>query len=544
VSTTETHIAPATLDGGHPVGGLTEFERLRLLESAVVHSYDSIMITDTGSESNPSPRIIYVNDAFSRLSGYQPEEVVGRSPSILQGPESDKAEIGRMRAALGREEAFTAELINYRKDGTTFHVEARIMPIRDQGGSVTHWVGVQRDVSERKRAEAERTRLDSRLRETQKLESLGVLAGGIAHDFNNLLTVVLGNVALTRSSESREAAERHLQLIESSALRAADLCRQMLAYSGQGRYMVQPVDLNSVIRDTADLVRSSMPKNLTLTLDLTPDLSSVLADAGQMQQVVMNVVVNAIEAIGAVVGEVRVLTREAACEHAQLSRTYLGPDLPAGDYVVLEVSDNGGGIPREIISRIFDPFFTTKFVGRGLGLAAVLGIVRSHRGAIEVESEPGHRTVFRLYFPAFRQPVPDRPAAPPVVDRGRPARTLLVVDDERLLRETIAAMLEARGYSVLTAADGLEAVEIYQRQRERIDAVVLDLSMPRLDGAGAFAEMRRMDPQVRVLLMSGFSETEAVQRFAISGLASFVQKPFSSQVLITKLDAVLGVAPG
>ena len=521
---------------------LNDGERLRLLESAVVNSYDSIVITDAGDGRGRPPAIVFVNAAFTRLSGYALTDVFGRSPKVLQGPDSDPQEIARMRAALSRREPFTAELVNYRRDGTPFHVEARITPICAADGAVTHWVGVQRDISERKRAEAERGRLETRLRETQKLESLGVLAGGIAHDFNNLLTIVLGNSALARAAGSPEAAEHHLQIIESAAMRAADLCRQMLAYSGQGRYIVQAVDLNTTIRETADLARSSIAPNHALALTLAPVLPPVLADAGQMQQVVMNLVLNATEAIGGAAGEIRIGTRVAALDHERLAATFLAPDLPGGDYLVLEISDTGVGIVPEIRGRIFDPFFTTKFVGRGLGLAAVLGILRSHGGAVEVESELGHGALFRLYFPAVRQAPPKFAAPPPAAGTRFAGGTLLVVDDERLLRETIAAVLEAQGFAVLTAADGIEAVEVFLRNRERIDAVVLDLSMPRLDGGGAFAEMRRIDPAVRVLLMSGFTEDEAMRRFPLQGLAGFLQKPFASELLVNRLRALLATA--
>jgi len=517
---------------------LTDGERLRLLESAVVNSYDSIVITDVGTATARHPTIVYVNAAFTRLSGYALADVLGRSPKLLQGPESDPQEIARMRASLACQEAFTAELVNYRKDGAPFYVEARITPIRTADGTVTHWVGVQRDISERKRAEAERARLEARLRDTQKLESLGVLAGGIAHDFNNLLTIVLGNATLARTADSPEAAGRHLQVIEATALRAADLCRQMLAYSGQGRYVVQPVDLNATIRETADLVRSSVAPDHTFALNLAPVLSPVLADAGQMQQVVMNLVLNATEAIGPAAGEIRIATHEAEVDRARLALTYLAPDLPGGDYVVLEVTDTGAGIPREILGRIFDPFFTTKFVGRGLGLAAVLGILRSHGGAIEVGGEPGQGACFRLFFPAVRQAPPPAPPPPGAAVRAT-GGTLLVVDDERLLRETAATLLELHGFTVLTAADGVEAVEVFQRNRERIDAVVLDLSMPRLDGGGAFAELRRIDPAIRVLLMSGFTEDEAMRRFPLQGLAGFLQKPFAMDQLAHKLRLLL-----
>ena len=535
-------------DCAHPLGAddaaaalSSSAERLRLLESAVVNSYDSIVITDAGTPSAPSPRIVFVNAAFTRLSGYTPEEALGRSPSLLQGPESDRREIGRMRLALASGEVFTSELINYRKDGTPFHVEARIMPIRDPRGRITHWVGTQRDITARKEAAAERERLEVRLREKQKLESLGVLAGGVAHDFNNLLTIIMGNASLARLVPQQSAViAQNLSFIESAAQRAAELCRQMLAYSGKGRFFVRSVDLNTVLRETADLVRSSAARNHLLQLDLAPDLAPVHADATQLQQVAMNLLLNAAEATAPADGTIRVSTANIQLDSARLARAHLGPDLPAARYVVLEVADNGCGISRDVQERIFDPFFTTKFTGRGLGLAAVLGIVRAHAGAIEVESEPGQGTLFRVFLPATDKPVHARPKTPPPPRRpaGR-GRAVLVADDERLLRETVRDLLERHGFEVIVAADGAEAVALFRQHREQLAAVLLDLTMPGVDGVAAFATIHTLAPTLPVVLMSGYSREEAVERFEQRGLAGFLQKPFATESLLEVLDSVL-----
>ncbi len=515
-------------------------ERLRLLESAVVNSYDSIVITDAGSPDSPRPRIVFVNHAFTRLSGYSADEAVGRSPAILQGPASDPAEIARMRHSLSRGEVFTAELVNYRKDGQPFHVEARIMPIRDQTGRLSHWVGVQRDITARKQAAAEREKLEARLREKQKLESLGVLAGGIAHDFNNLLTIILGNASLARlDSSSPESVEQNLRFIESAAVRAADLCRQMLAYSGKGRYLVRPVDLNAVLRETADLLRSSAARGRTVQLDLAADLAAIRADATQLQQVAMNLLLNAAEATEPATGTIRVTTCSGHIEAARLARAHLGAELPSGEYIAVEIADNGCGIPREIQERIFDPFFTTKFTGRGLGLAAVLGIVRAHSGAIEVESEPGHGAKFRLFFPACAEPAAAPPPTPAAAPFTLSDHTILIVDDEQVLRETMRDLLQRLGYTVFLAADGAEAVALFRLRHAEIDAVLLDLSMPNVDGAAAFDAMREIDAAPHIILMSGYSQDEAVQRFAGRGIAGFLQKPFAVESLLSTLASVL-----
>ncbi len=524
-----------------PDGGtIAPANRLQLLESAVVNSYDSIVITDAGNAEHPSPRILFVNEAFTRLSGYSLAEAVGRSPGLLQGPESDRGEIARMRRCLGLGEVFTSELVNYRKDGSPFHVEVRIMPIRNEAGLLTHWVGVQRDISARKKAAREREQLEARLREKQKLESLGVLAGGIAHDFNNLLTIILGNASLARLDVQRaETVERSLHSIEAAAVRAADLCRQMLAYSGQGRFVIKPINLNTILTETIELLRHSSACGRRLELGLAPDLAAVSADPSQIQQVAMNLLLNAAEATEPKTGTIRVGTRHERLRAKRLARAHLGADLPGGDYVILEVADNGAGISRDIQERIFDPFFTTKFTGRGLGLAAVLGIVRAHHGAIEVESEPGRGATFRVFLPACAQPAAILPpAAPPAPLDGR-GRTLLIADDERVLRETMRELLEQFGFEVLIAADGREAVEIFRQNHRNIAATLLDFSMPQVDGAAAFAEIRALAPASPVVLMSGYSREEAIARFDGQGLSGFLQKPFAMEALVQTLAAVL-----
>ncbi|HLP09530.1 MAG TPA: ATP-binding protein [Opitutaceae bacterium] len=518
----------------------TGAERLRLLESAVVNSYDSIIITDAGAPGTFRPRIVFANHAFTRLFGYTLEEAFGQPPAILQGPASDPAEIARIRDCLMNGELFTGELINYRKDGTPLHVEVRIMPIRNAHGELANWIGVQRDITARKNAAAEREKLELRLREKQKLESLGVLAGGVAHDFNNLLTVILGNASLARlDSRSPEAVEQNLRLIESAAVRAADLCRQMLAYSGKGRYVVRPIAVDPVIRETITLVRSSSGRGRTLELKLAGDLPAVVADATQLQQVAMNVLLNAIEATEPGTGVVRVATRVEHVDSARLAHAQIAGDLPGGDYVVLEVADNGCGISPEIHNRIFDPFFTTKFTGRGLGLAAVQGIVRAHRGVIEFESTPGRGSTFRILLPASADPVTTGGPQPMLAPYSGKGRTVLVVDDEDVLRETVRELVQRLGYTVLAAGDGLTAVEIYRQRHAEIDAILLDLSMPHFDGAATFDAMHAIDPSPQVILMSGFSEEEAIQRFQGRGVAAFLQKPFPIQTLLATLASVL-----
>jgi PAS domain S-box-containing protein len=385
------------------------------------------------------------------------------------------------------------------------------------------------DITERKQAEEAQRLLDQRLQQAQKLESLGVLAGGIAHDFNNILTAVLGHAELALDEISLLSPARcSLMEINTAARRAAELCRQMLAYSGKASFALEHVDLRELIEEIGHLIEASVSKTTRLNLRLDDDLPPILADASQIRQVVMNLIINASEALGERGGVVAVTTHVTHYAPGDPRVAEWQDDVPAGRYVELEVIDTGGGMDAETRSRIFEPFFTTKFVGRGLGLAAVLGIVRSHRGVVMVDSEPGRGTTFRVLFPALED-----------ADNGAPARdaafasewhgsgTILLVDDEETLRTVGSRMLERLGFAVLTASDGGEAVERYRERQGEIDAVILDLTMPRMDGAEALGELLLVNPDVRVVLASGYAREDVMERFAGRGFTAFIQKPYT-----------------
>jgi CheY-like chemotaxis protein len=371
-----------------------------------------------------------------------------------------------------------------------------------------------------------------------------VLAGGIAHDFNNLLTSILGNSDLARSELSpASSACVYLEDIEKVTRRAADLCRQMLAYSGKGRFVVRALSLNDVVREMAYLLSVSISKKVVIKYNLCADLPSVMADATQMSQVVMNLITNASEAIAEASGVVTLTTGVMDCDDAYLkSAVGDGGKHPAGQYVYLEVSDTGCGMDPETMSRIFDPFFTTKFTGRGLGLAAVMGIVRGHKGALRVYSEKGQGTTFKILLPAHRR------APQEVGIEGSPPRTwtghglVLLVDDEESIRSMGRRILERGGFEVVTAADGSEAVELFGRHRDRVRLVVLDMTMPHIDGEACFRELRRSDPNVKVIMTSGYNEQDVINRFVGKGLAGFVQKPYNASDLLTKVEEVLSAS--
>lgn len=396
---------------------------------------------------------------------------------------------------------------------------------------------VARDISARKAAEAERFTMEARVRETQKLESLGVLAGGIAHDFNNLLTGILGNASLAKLDLAPGTPPFNcVDEIEKASLRAAELCRQMLAYSGKGRFVVQLVDLSELITEAAPLLELSASKKAKLRFFLNKNLPLVQADVNQLRQIVINLVSNAAEAVGDKEGMIRVTTGSMRATREYLQQTHLSPELPEGQYVFVEVNDNGTGMSAETLARIFEPFFTTKFTGRGLGLSAVLGIVRGHKGAIKVESEPGKGSSFLVLLPAADQTasVPAEPVAEPAAP---PCKRVLVVDDEEVVRNVLVRMLKAFGYESTTACDGQQAVQLFHEGMPDFCAVLLDLTMPELDGAETFREIHRLQPELPVVLMSGYSEQEAVEKFGAEGLAGFLQKPFQPDALKARLAA-------
>jgi len=414
--------------------------------------------------------------------------------------------------------------------------EVQVYPMDPVGSGV---LGVALDITARRAMEAQR--LQTRLERAQQLETLGLLAGGIAHDFNNLLAVIMGNanlasVKLQGPSVVRDAVKR----IETAAATGAELTRQMLAYSGRGTFVVEPIDLTTVIKEIAELLRVTVGKGVHLKVALAESLPACRVDVAQVRQLIMNLLTNASDAIGGRDGTITVATGVVFADRPYLAATYLDEDLPEGQYVWLEVSDTGCGMDAETQRRMFDPFFTTKQTGHGLGLSATLGIVRGHRGALRVYSEPQRGTTIKVLLPAVPsgQPTTDAPPEPESVARA--GACILVVDDEPQIRATLRDALAHYGLSVLEAVDGEDALRVYHEHGHHIDLVLLDMSMPRLDGEATFGELRRMDAAVRVLLTSGYTERDATTRFAGKGLAGFVQKPFRLPELIAHIDRLLG----
>ena len=476
-------------------------------------------------------RFIDVNQGATGMYGYTREELIGRNPSRVSAPNLNDLPhvMGCVeRAFAGEPKIF--EFWGERKNGEVFPKEVRLYPGTYFGQDVV--IAMSTDITERKRSEAAQVA-------AQKLESLGVLAGGLAHDFNNLLTAIMGNLNLAQGQMGEYSNARpYLDKVEKTVLKAADLSRQMLAYSGKGHFVIKARDLNAIVQEMTGLLTASLPKKIHLDLHLAPELPLFKADGAQVQQVVMNLITNAADAIGGEDGHIAVTTYQADLDREVLTAGFPGQTLEAGSYLVLSVSDTGCGIASDVLSRIFDPFFTTKATGRGLGLSAMLGILKGHKAGIRIQTEVGRGSTFEIFFPTT-----DAGEAQEELHgsrRGkRLAGTVLLVDDEEGILESTGPALESFGFRVVRAADGVQAMDRFLELGPELALVFMDLSMPRMDGISAFLAMRLARPEVPVVLTSGYDQKETTEDLFDQGLAGFVQKPYRIQDLARELDRVL-----
>lgn len=506
-------------------------ERYRLL---IEKMNESFVATD---EEN---KVDLVNAKFVEMLGFSREELRGH----YLGNFVDQENRGKLEAQEARRRAGVAEPyeLSWVAKGNR-HVDTIISPtsLHDSEGRFIGSFAVITDITERKRLEEERRRLEGRIQQAQRMESLAMLAGGVAHDFNNLLVGMLGHAGLALMELPPQSPTRPLiHQIETAALRASELTKEMLAYSGKGKFLVEAIDLSDLVEEMAHLLKVSISKNTKLEFDFAETLPSIEGDSTQIRQIVMNLITNASEAMGDMGGSITIRTGEMHADRAYLSSTYVDDTLEERNYVYLEVADTGVGMDDETKGKIFDPFFTTKFTGRGLGLAAVLGIVRGHQGAIRVHSEEHQGTSFKVLFPsagelATSQPAESRQSELSFQGTGR----ILVVDDEEMVRGVARLSLETVGYDVLTAEDGEVAVELFRRRGDEIDATLLDMTMPKMGGEEAFREIRRLRPNARIILSSGFNEQEAVNRFVGKGPDGFLQKPFQPQELLRAVRELL-----
>jgi PAS domain S-box-containing protein len=472
-------------------------------------------------------RIVGWNSGAEKIFGYTEPEILGRDCSCLYIPEDIRKEGIRPTLQEADQQGWVeSEGWRVRKDGTRFFATGVLASLGR--GAVREYGILIRDVTEpRRSAEA--------LRQAQKLESIGVLAGGIAHDFNNLLAGILLGVAQAKSSLPPDhSAFADLEVAEHCSQRAAELTTQLLAYAGKGKFVITRFDLSALVSEMLPLIGASISKAVQLKLFLAPELPWIEGDASQIRQVVMNLIINGAEAIGDGGGIVRIST--GMTDHLRSpDEITVAAEKPRSE-VYMDVKDSGSGMNDATKAKIFDPFFTTKFAGRGLGLAAVAGIVRGHMGRLEVESVPGEGTTFTVSFPAVEPIVTQVVERPPSVVAPR-AGTLLFVDDEPVLRNMGKRVLENSGYSVLLAENGREAVEIFQHHSSEIVTVLLDIAMPVMGGSEAFRLIREIRPEVPIILMTGFDEDSAREDLGASVRLGFMQKPYSVDTLVAAVRA-------
>ncbi len=502
-------------------------QQTRLLEAILSATPDNFVVSDLDG------RFLFVSPIILTFLNLETNFVVGKTWQEL----NKAAELGTFGTMLDQDRISVLEngkpvIREFQypiNDDNILEIEFMTNPVWGENQQIVSLVTTTRDVTERRQTLRAMHR-------TQKMESLGVLAGGIAHDFNNLLVAMLGQSSLAQAYLNLEhPAYTHVAKSVQAAEQAAGLTRQLLAYSGGGQFTIWPLNLNQMIYESLDLLKVAMPKQIDLKLTLIDTLPLVEVDMAQMQQVLMNLFINAAESIGDQPGTIEVQTAvRSITEQDSIYWRYTNQPLPTGTYVSLCVKDSGGGMPKETVSKIFDPFFTTKFTGRGLGLAAVLGIVRSHQGGLRVFSELSKGTQFELLLPVSAETAV--PASPkPIVENATSTGLILVIDDEAPVREAIYDILEMEGIAVITAANGEEGIALYKAHTAEIDLVLLDLSMPGKSGRETFIELQQLDPNVRILLSSGYSEADATQGFTSPPLVGFLQKPYRLEFFIQQV---------
>jgi PAS domain S-box-containing protein len=507
-------------------------ESLRLLGSAVEQAKEAILITDAELDL-PGPRIIFVNPAFTQMTGYAAAEVIGKTPRLLQGPSSDRSVLDRLRQNLQRGEGFAGETVNYRKDGTEFELEWQIAPLRNADGATTHFVAIQRDITLRKQMEA-------RLLQSQKLETVGKLAGGVAHEFNSILTAIIGQGELLRADlPAGSPLAGNVTSILQAANRASTLTRQLLAFGRKQFLQPEILDLNLTLAGMQDMFHHLMGPDITTQIIPAPGLHAVRADAGQIEQVIVNMAINARDAMPNG-GKLLLETANVLIDGESL-RVY--PELKPGHYVMLAITDSGYGMSDEVRARAFEPFFSTKGVGQGtgLGLSTCDGIIKQSGGHITIYSEPGWGTTFKIYLPRVEQepatvPPPSRDSA----ELPTGTETVLLVEDDPALRDMAATLLRRLGYTVWEAGNGVEALnQINNRSTEHIDLLFTDVVMPHMSGGELADLVRAISPRTKVLFTSAYTENTIIHQGVLEKNAVLLQKPFTPSALARKIREVL-----
>ncbi len=488
-------------------------------------------------------RIVDCNPVTLTMFGCTREQIIGKSPyrfSPELQPDGTTSRVSGEKSAIEalKDIPQLFEWLHCRWDRTPFNAEVALNRVSIAGEDYLQ--SIVRDISDRRRAEEERLEFEKGVQHAQKLESLGVLAGGIAHDFNNLLVGILGNADLAlRDLSPSSSTHANIMQIEKAAMRASDLSKQMLAYSGKGKFIIEILSLNDIVEEMAFLLKTSISKNILLSYNLTENLPSIKADSTQISQIVMNLITNASEAIGEQSGFIRLDTGVIEFDGSRMSEEYISQEALKGTYAFIKVSDTGCGMSEATITSMFDPFFTTKFFGRGLGLAAVIGIVRGHNGAIKVSSVPGKGSTITITFPICMKSSDSAPekllTESSLICKG----TVLLVDDDETVLSVGKEMMETLGFAVLTAAGGQEALDLLMEKRGQIVCVVLDLTMPHMDGKVTCSRLREIDPAIPVIISSGYSRKDVEKQFGESGISGFLSKPYRLSDLLDMLCIAL-----
>lgn len=501
----------------------SEQAHLRLV-TAVENTQETILITDTEGT------ILYVNPAFTKMTGYERDEVLGQNSRILKSGEHHHAFYQHLRDTITQGKVWKGRFINRRKDGSLYPEESTISPVRDRSRKIVNFVAVKRDITQE-------LAIQEQLVHAQKMEAIGTLAGGIAHDFNNLLQITLGYSELLLSEKDQYDPDyQDLQRIFEAARNGTDLVERLMTFSRKVEPKIVPLNLNREVEQVVKLLSRTVPKMIAIELELDPDLPNVHADQTQLEQVLMNLAVNACDAMPEG-GKLRIATHHVVgTERLPM----LASDDNCGEYVHLSISDTGLGMDANTVDHIFEPFYTTKSLGKGtgLGLAIVYGIVAQHHGFIDCQSEPGNGTTFHVYFPASPGQYELELKGTETGPAGGTEKVLLV-DDEDSLRSLGERVLSNAGYTVLTASNGREACELFARHASDISLVILDLIMPEMGGKECMRELLQINPHVRVLVASGFSPDMTRQELLAAGIKGFLSKPFSVSELLRQVRKAL-----